>query len=147
MVAVSLTLSLRSSPTRARQYTATTACLLTDATGTAPGTSAATAWSEMQKASLRSRAKIQYLPINGPSTTQNAVPYLNTLTQRQCAVIVATGTGPVAATAGNAHRYPTITFIVIDKDQPQQHNLVSVSAANNAQLQAVLQQAIQRHDA
>ncbi|MFC4049395.1 hypothetical protein ACFOY4_06855 [Actinomadura syzygii] len=63
---------LRPSPEpRARQYIAFKACLLTDSRGIA-GAEAAPVWQGMRRASLKTRAKIQYLavsawPTRGPT--------------------------------------------------------------------------------
>src|SRR5262249_49639538 len=81
---------------RAREYLAFKACLLTDAQGI-NGKEAAPVWAGMEKASLKPRAKVQYLPAFGPSTTANTQPSLRSLTQQRCNVIVAIGAGPVAA--------------------------------------------------
>jgi len=76
----------------ARQYLNVSACQVTDPAGIAPGTAAAPVWSAMQSASLATRVKVTYLADTGPA---DAGPMLNTLVQRQCGVIIATG--PAAA--------------------------------------------------
>ncbi|HEY1324790.1 MAG TPA: hypothetical protein VGF32_31330, partial [Streptosporangiaceae bacterium] len=77
----------------ARQYLNVSACLLTDPKGVAPGTPAAPVWAAMQSASLVTHVMVSYVPATAPADVK---PMLNTLIQRQCGVIVATGT----ATAG-----------------------------------------------
>ncbi len=78
---------------QARQYLDVSACLLTDPAGITPGTPAAPVWAAMQSASLATHVMVTYLADTGPSDVR---PMLNTLIQRQCGVIIATG----AATAG-----------------------------------------------
>jgi hypothetical protein len=107
-----LALTLTKAPPRARQYLDFKACLLTDAQGIT-GRQAAPIWAEMGQASLKTRARIQYLPIFGPPTVPNALPYLASLTQRHCNIIVATGRIPATTISGAAARYPRIRFIAI----------------------------------
>src|SRR6185437_9979974 len=89
---------------RVRQYTDARACLLTGSGGitSAP---AATAWAGMRDASLATRAMVSYQPAVGPPTAAATLPYLASLAQRQCRVIVAVGHGPVAAVAADAGRF------------------------------------------
>lgn len=82
----------------------------------------------MQKASLRTRAKVQFLATYGPDTAQNAIPYLNTLVQRQCSVIVAADPAPVSAIVSGAHRFPDITFIVVGKKLAKRPNVIIVDS-------------------
>jgi basic membrane lipoprotein Med (substrate-binding protein (PBP1-ABC) superfamily) len=96
---------------RARQYLAFTGCLLTDARGVSGG--AAPVWAGLGDASLKTRAKVQYLPVFGEQTTANAVPYLSSLIQRHCDVIFAVGDAPVAAAVAAAPGYPKIRFVVV----------------------------------
>src|ERR1700761_9200785 len=56
---------------RARVYKAFTACLLTDSRGIA-GPQAAPVWAGMQKASLATHVKVEYLAVVGPDTVDNA---------------------------------------------------------------------------
>ena len=89
---------------QARQYLNVSACLLTDPKGVAPGTPAAPVWAAMQSASLATHVMVSYLPATGPADVK---PMLNTLIQRQCGVIVATGTataGVVEAGKANPHQ-------------------------------------------
>lgn len=88
----------------ARQYLNVSACLLTDPKGVGPGTPAAPVWAAMQSASLATHVMVSYLPATGPADVK---PMLNTLIQRQCGVIVATGTataGVVEAGKANPHQ-------------------------------------------
>jgi len=97
---------------RARQYLAFTACLLTDSSGLA-GAQAAQAWAGMQSASLATHAKVEYLPVSGGSTEANAQPYLASLVERQCGVVVAVGAAQVAAVAADAGRFASVRFAVV----------------------------------
>lgn len=97
---------------RARQYTAHQACLLTDAHGiTTP--QAAAVWAGMEDASLATHAKVIYLQTAGPATVGNTIPYANTLIQRHCDMILATGDPQTAALAHIAHTAPGIRFVLL----------------------------------
>ena len=98
---------------RARPYLAYTACLLTDGQGLA-GKTAAPVWAGMQDVSLATHVKVQYLQVTGEETVGNALPYLASLLQRQCAVVFAVGPAQVAAVAADAPRYPQVRFVVVD---------------------------------
>jgi hypothetical protein len=104
-------------PPRARQYLDFKACLLTDAQGLA-GTVAAPSWAGMQQASSKTRARVQYLSINGPATIGNAIPYLGTLAQLNCGVVVAAGELPASAIAANPNLFKSTKFIVVGAKQP-----------------------------
>ena len=92
---------------RARQYLAFTACLLTDSHGLT-GRPTAQAWSGMQQASLATRAKVEYLPVMSGSTPAAAAPYLASLLQRHCNVVIAAGPAQVAALVSERARAPEI---------------------------------------
>ncbi|HEY6313548.1 MAG TPA: hypothetical protein VIY52_22470 [Streptosporangiaceae bacterium] len=88
----------------ARHYLDVSACLLTDPSGIAPGTPAAPVWAAMQPASLASHVMVSYLPDTGPS---DVGAMLNTLIERRCGVIIATGksaAGVIAAGKANPHQ-------------------------------------------
>jgi hypothetical protein len=110
-VAAALLLS-RSPAPRARQYLAFTACLLTGPAGLADA-QAAQAWAGLQQASLATRAKVQYLPVESGTTAAAATPYLASLTTRHCRVVVAVGGAQVSAVTAAAHRYRSVQFAVI----------------------------------
>ena len=97
---------------RARTYLAYTACLLTDDHGLT-GDRAAAVWAGMQSASLATKAKVQYLPVVGPATPANAGPYLGSLIQRHCDLIIAVGPAQVAAVTTGATQYPKIHFVTV----------------------------------
>jgi hypothetical protein len=83
-------------PARARQYRDFTACLLTDEHGILADPAKAI-WAGMQSASLTTQVKVQYLAVVGEQTTDNAVPFLRSLTQGHCGLVF--GAGPTASAA------------------------------------------------
>jgi basic membrane lipoprotein Med (substrate-binding protein (PBP1-ABC) superfamily) len=97
---------------RARQYLEFTACLLTDERGIT-GPEAKPVWAGMQDASLATRAKVQYLAVAGTQTVDNAVPYLNTLAQRRCDLVLAAGAVPTGAVGKAAAQFPRTRFVVV----------------------------------
>lgn len=105
-------------PPRARRYLQFKACLLTDSKGIS-GSAAAPLWQAMQKASLATRARVQYLPVAGPATAANATPYLNALIQRHCDIILATGTAQTAAVTAQAPLHPHSHFLIVGATAPQ----------------------------
>jgi hypothetical protein len=98
--------------TRARQYLSFSACLLTDAHGLA-GPQAAQAWAGMEAASQATRARVEYLPVLAARTPAGALPYLASLVQRRCGVVVAVGAAQVSAVAADARRFATIRYVVV----------------------------------
>jgi hypothetical protein len=98
----------RSAP-QARHYLNATACLLTDPRGIAPGTPGARAWKAMEAASLATHVMVSYLPDTGPA---DAATMLNTLTERRCGVIVATGS-PAVVLIKAAHASPHQRFVLV----------------------------------
>ncbi|MDO0914299.1 BMP family ABC transporter substrate-binding protein [Streptomyces sp. DT2A-34] len=99
---------------RARQYTEVDACLLTGEKGIAPGTPAASVWEGMRKASLETRARVNYVPVTGPQSVDNVRPFFNSLIQRQCEVVLAVGTSQVQVTRAAAGKNPDVRFVVVD---------------------------------
>jgi hypothetical protein len=97
---------------RARQYLAADACLLTDAHGLT-GAQASQAWAGMQAASAATRVKVEYLPVPGAQTTGTALPYLASLVQRHCTVVIAVGAAPMSAVAADAYQFKSVRFAVI----------------------------------
>lgn len=97
---------------RARQYTASQACLLTGPKGLVdPQT--ATVWNGMEDASLATHAKVTYLAVNGPATASNAVPYANSLIEQHCGVILAAGAPQAGALSQIAPRTPKTRFVIL----------------------------------
>ncbi|WP_165965168.1 BMP family ABC transporter substrate-binding protein [Actinomadura bangladeshensis] len=107
-----LALPTPSDEPRARQYLAFKACLLTDSHGIA-GKEAAPVWEGMRRASLKTHAKIQYLAVPDPATVANARPYLASLVQRQCGVIIAAGELATDTVTANARNFATAHFVVL----------------------------------
>jgi len=99
---------------RARQYQDFDACLLTGEKGIAQGTLAASVWEGMQKASLDTRARVNYVPVTGDQSASNARPFFNSLIQRQCDVVLAVGAPQVQVTQAAAGKNPSVRFVVVD---------------------------------
>ena len=100
-------------PPRARVYTDFSACLLTDANGVSSA-AAAPVWAGMQAASLKTSGKVSYLAVSGPDTPANAVPYVNTLVQRRCNLVLAVGPAEVAAVRTQAPTFSAVRFVVVE---------------------------------
>ncbi|RZU44142.1 hypothetical protein EV284_1601 [Streptomyces sp. BK022] len=100
--------------TRARQYKEFDACLLTGDKGIAQGTDAASAWRGMQRASLQTRARINYVPVTGAQSEANTQPFLNSLMQRHCGVLVAVGAPQARVARAAAAEHPEVRFVLID---------------------------------
>jgi len=93
----------------AHQYLDATACLLTSPDGIASGTAAAPAWAALESASQSTHVMVSYLP----ATSTAAVPtLLNSLIERQCGVIVATGADSTVVTRA-ARANPRQHFLLV----------------------------------
>ncbi|MEU8797131.1 hypothetical protein [Spirillospora sp. NPDC048819] len=112
---------------RAREYLAFKACLLTDSRGIA-GKEAAPVWEGMQRASLKTHAKIQYLAVPAPATMANARPYLASLVQRHCGIILAAGQLATDTVAANAESFAKARFVVLGATGTAA-NVVAVNAS------------------
>jgi basic membrane lipoprotein Med (substrate-binding protein (PBP1-ABC) superfamily) len=99
-------------PPRARQYRAVDACMLTGPDGLADPQAAAV-WAGMQDASLKTKARVSYLPVVGPDTVADALPFVRSLIQRHCVVILAVGQVEVGAVAKEAPQHADIRFVLI----------------------------------
>jgi hypothetical protein len=99
-------------PARARVYSDATACLLTGSSGVSEQHAAAV-WSGMESASVRTRTKVSYLEVSGDDSVANAVPYVNTLVQRRCGLIIAVGASEVGAVEQRASSFPAVRFAVV----------------------------------
>jgi basic membrane lipoprotein Med (substrate-binding protein (PBP1-ABC) superfamily) len=97
---------------RARQYLSFTACLLTGPGGLADAP-VKPAWAGMRDASLATHAQVEYLPVLDGSTESAALPYLASLVQRHCRVVVAVGQAQVAAVDARSAKYPAVRFVVV----------------------------------
>ena len=98
--------------TRARHYTETDACLLTDRQGI-NGSTAAAVWKGMQDASLKTHARVNYSSVTGEQSTGNARPFLNAMLQGSCEVVLAVGGPEVEAAQETTARYPKLGFVLI----------------------------------
>jgi hypothetical protein len=127
-------------PARARVYTSFDACLLTDADGVASA-QAAPVWAGMQAASLQTSGKVSFLAVSGPDTAANAVPYVNTLVQRQCNLVLAVGSSQVAAARQQAAAFPKVQFVVIDKGTSTA-NVTTVAPGKDADVTAAVKGAV-----
>jgi basic membrane lipoprotein Med (substrate-binding protein (PBP1-ABC) superfamily) len=114
----------------ARVYLNTTACLLTNPSGVAPGGPGAPVWAAMQKASVKTHVMVSYLPATGPAEVPGL---LNSLVERRCGVIVATGTAPdriAAAAKANPHQQFILVVTPGTAAGPLTPNTQAVSAAD-----------------
>jgi hypothetical protein len=93
-------------------YTDFQACLLTGARGLADP-AAAPVWAGMERASLATHAKVSYLAVTGPQTSDNALPFLGALLVRHCEVVLAAGQAERNAVAERARQYPSVEFAVV----------------------------------
>lgn len=69
----------------------------------------------MEDAALKTRAKVEYLPVMSGPAEAAALPYLASLVGRRCDVVVATGKAEVAAVNAAAARYRSVRFVVIGR--------------------------------
>ncbi|WP_329369814.1 hypothetical protein [Streptomyces sp. NBC_01483] len=99
--------------TRARHYTEVDACLLTGKDGIMAGTTAATVWQGMQDASLKTHARVNYQQVVGEQSVGNARPFLNSMLQGSCEVVLAVGGPEVSAAAETAPQYRKSDFILV----------------------------------
>lgn len=104
---------IQSPATRARAYSAYTACLLTGPKGLADP-AAAPVWTGLREASAATSAQISYLTILGADTTANAEIYINTLALRGCSTILAAGAIPADGALKTAAAWPGHRIIAIE---------------------------------
>ncbi|MEU0435794.1 BMP family ABC transporter substrate-binding protein [Streptomyces sp. NPDC006290] len=117
----------------ARVYRDVDACLLTDSRGVVPGVPAAPVWAGMQEASRSTRVRVSFLPATGPDTRANVVPYVNSLVQEQCSVVVAVGATPVQAVRAVAPRQKQVRFVVVG-DGPGSANVSVVRKGDQSEV-------------
>jgi len=115
-----------------RQYLAFTACLLTDDQGVA-GPAAAPVWAGMQDASLATRAKVQFLPAVAASTPDAVAPYLASLLQRRCDLVLAVGSAEVGAASAGAKSHPSVRFVLVG-DQSGSPNVTALAWSSASQV-------------
>lgn len=123
-------------PADARQfYSASSVCLLTDSRGIT-ALPASTVWAGLEDASLATHAKVTYLTVNGPATAARAVPYVNSLVEQHCNVIVAAGAPQVSALTEVAARTPKTNFVIVgDSTVFATANLKAVGLDSNTRSQ------------
>ncbi|MEU6194556.1 hypothetical protein [Streptomyces sp. NPDC047061] len=115
--------------TRARHYTDVDACLLTGEKGISGGTAAAV-WQGMQDASLKTHARVSYAQVLGEQSTGNARPFLNSLLQRSCDVVLAVGRPEVTAAAQTAPTHKSVCFVLVGGGGTAASNVADVSAGD-----------------
>ncbi|EWM19224.1 BMP family ABC transporter substrate-binding protein [Kutzneria sp. 744] len=98
-------------PSRAVVYQDFQACLLTGPSGLA-SPAAQPVWAGLQDVSTQTRIKVSYLAMAEPNTAASDSPYVATLLQRRCNVVVTID--QAAATAANqvASQHPNVRFLV-----------------------------------
>ena len=100
-------------PVRARVYNSFTICLLTGPQGIA-GAAAAPVWAGVEKASNATDDQAQFLAATGsPETVGSVTPYVNTLIQQRCGLVVAVGATEVAAVESVAAANPSVRFMIV----------------------------------
>jgi basic membrane lipoprotein Med (substrate-binding protein (PBP1-ABC) superfamily) len=119
-------------PARAREYRDVDACLLTGPAGITDS-QAATVWAGLQDASAATRVRVSYLAVVGPETQANALPFVQSLVQKNCSVIVATGPVEVGAAAGVARDHGEIHFVLIGGTRSGDNVVIVDSAADQLQ--------------
>jgi hypothetical protein len=55
---------------------------------------------------------VSYLAVAGGDSVDNAVPYVNTLVQRRCELVIAVGANEAGAVRQRAATYPAVRFAV-----------------------------------
>lgn len=95
-------------PPRALVYNDFQACLLTGSHGLNDA-KVTPVWEGMQDASKATQAKVSYLTATGG----DAGPYLATLLQRKCNIVLAAGTAQSAAAIEQAAKHPDVRFVVV----------------------------------
>lgn len=129
---------------RARQYEDVDACLLTGGEGVAAGTPAAGVWEAMQKASLETRARVNYVPVVGEQSAANARPFFNSLMQRDCEVVFAVGGPQVEAVRAGAKDHPDGRFVVVGGAGAAQRNVTVADPGDREELDEVVGEQIRR---
>ena len=102
---------------------------------------AAAAWSGMQESSLATRARVSYLPVSGPATEADAEPYLASLLQRHCDVVLGVGPAQAAAVAADAARFPRVRFITVGGSAAAAH-VVKIATPSAAYVRAAVSKAV-----
>lgn len=100
-------------PTRARQYVAFSACLLTGPAGLADSVTRQV-WVGMQTASSATRAQVTYLSAGSAGESIGSVtPFVNSLVAQRCALVLAVGSVEVEAVQSTAVANPGVHFVLV----------------------------------
>jgi hypothetical protein len=129
-------------PSRAKEYVAFDACLLTGAQGLVDP-AVVPVWAGMQAASAAASVKVSYLASPGPATVGNVMPYAMSLLQRHCGAVVAVGDPQVAVTGSLAPNYLNIRFIVIGGGSVSGPNVSVVPGGTPEQVQTSVSHFVQ----
>jgi hypothetical protein len=125
---------------RQREYLDATACLLTDEKGVT-GEETAPIWSAMQDASVSSLVRVQYLPVNGPQTADNARAYVASLAGGRCGVVLAVGAAQIDAVNASAQTFPAARFVTVGGGKPSAN--VAVLNDDAASLSAAIRHQVE----
>ncbi|WP_234533444.1 hypothetical protein [Streptomyces shenzhenensis] len=133
--------------TRARHYVDVDACLLTGERGISGGTAAAV-WQGMQEASVKTHARVSYEQVTGEQSTGNARPFLNSLFQRSCDVVLAVGRPEVAVAAQAAPTHRKVGFVLVGGGSAAVSNVTTVSAGDGvrAEVAGAVERAVAGRD-
>ncbi|MFF4599835.1 BMP family ABC transporter substrate-binding protein [Amycolatopsis sp. NPDC001319] len=127
-------------PPRARVYADFAMCLLTGPQGLAePGVGQV--WDGMQDASAATKAKVSYLAAAGAKSEAAYLPYLNSLLQRRCNVIVTTGSTANAVAAQQASGHPQVRFVAVGGTAARDLVVVKADGGRDAVAKAVVEAA------
>jgi basic membrane lipoprotein Med (substrate-binding protein (PBP1-ABC) superfamily) len=143
LVAGVVTWALWPEQPRQREYLNATACLLTGENGILDEPAAST-WAVLQEASVATLVQVQYLPVLGPQTTENATAYLASLTTGQCGVIIATGKPQTDAVTAGAATYTDRRFMTVGDGTPAPNLQVVAPESVRASLTESIQELADR---
>ncbi|MCM2418126.1 BMP family ABC transporter substrate-binding protein [Streptomyces sp. RKAG293] len=129
-------------PSRAREYSAQQACLLTPAQGLADA-AVKPVWAGMQGASATTKAQVSYLAVAGEQTAANAAPYLAALAARHCNVVLTVGAAPAGAVTVDAARFPATRFLVVG-DHAVGANVSAVVPGSGEAMRSAVESAVLR---
>ncbi|MDI1462731.1 hypothetical protein QEZ54_17285 [Catellatospora sp. KI3] len=119
--------SSRPEPPLSRPYRTQAVCLLTGAEGVA-GEQNRPVWTAMQRASVETLVRAQFLEITGAQTVENGRSYLPTLSQGNCGLVVAADEIAIATVLDGAHSFPAQGFLIAGTGASQPNVIVVTSA-------------------
>jgi hypothetical protein len=73
----------------------------------------AAAWSGVVEVARARNVRAQHLAVAGEQSPERSGQFLASLVQQECEVIVAVGSGPVAAVAADRAKYPGSTIVAV----------------------------------